>query len=187
LPILVCIGLNRDLLEPTFRKVRPPLDEEIEEQRTFLPVQIGGESYQLETIIVKPTGTVGRLPVAVFMFGQSESVYANSHASPIDALEQARDLAHRGYLAAIVLRRGFGKSDGIPGHAVGRAYKPCDGSASFARTATDLLNAAADDLRGAIATIAERTDADATRVIVIGQSAGGAAALGLAARQVSGL
>jgi len=49
------------------------------------------------------------------------------------------------------------------------------------------LNADADDIEASIAVVAKRGDADATKMIVIGGSAGGAASVALAARNPPGL
>src|SRR5207237_8790586 len=92
------------------------------------------------------------------------------------------DLAMRGWLAVVVMRRGFGGSDGLPGVSRGGAYMSCE-NGDLARG----FDAEADDLDAALKTIAERPDADGSRAIAIGQSLGGGAVLALAARQPAGL
>jgi dienelactone hydrolase len=100
--------------------------------------------------------------------------------------EEARDIAHRGYLTAVVQRRGFGQSDGIPGHPADQVGDSC-GAPDRGRAAAALFESSADDLEAALAVLATRPDADPARAIVIGQSAAGPAALALAARRVPGL
>ena len=96
---------------------------------------------------------------------------ASDYAGP------ARDLARRGWLAVVVMRRGFGQSDG-----------PMAASVSCATTSfADRFAADADDLQGALAAVSKRPDADPDRAIAIGVSAGGAAVVALAARNPTNL
>ena len=143
-------------------------------------MRIGGEDYRLDTLVVRPAGVSGRLPIALIGHGQGlareTSVYSVAHFQ-----QQARDLAHRGYLAVVVIRRGFGQSDGIPGRPGGGAYGGCGTHAPV------LIDATADDLAATLAVIAERPDADANRIVLFGQSAAGPAVLALAARGLPGL
>jgi dienelactone hydrolase len=155
-------------------------DADLQEERTFLTVRIGSDDYRLEALVVRPAGAVGRLPIALFAHGQGTSE-ANARLSTAQFLPQARDLAHRGYLSVVVMWRGFGQSDGIPGLAFGASFSTCE------RMAQSLFDAAADELAATLTALAERSDADPGRVIVIGLSAGGPAALALAARGIPGL
>ena len=91
--------------------------------------------------------------------------------------DSARDLARRGWLSVVVMRRGFGQSDGpMP------AELTCDTATFLNRFAAD-----ADDLQGALDVIVKRPDADPDRAIAIGVSAGGAAVMALAARNPKNL
>jgi dienelactone hydrolase len=81
-----------------------------------------------------------------------------------------------------IIRRGFGRSDGVPGVARGSAYMSC--------VNPDLRRAfetEAEDLEGALKALAERPDADGSRAIAIGVSVGGGTVLAFAARQPKGL
>jgi dienelactone hydrolase len=151
-----------------------PQDRDVTEERSFLDIRIGAQSYRLETLLVKPATAQGRLPVALIAHGQGAAetmpTFVADHLLP-----EARDLAHRGYLVAVVIRRGFGRSDGIPG-VPGAVGASCE---EFARV---LFDAAADELGAALTALGERNDADVSRAIVIGQSAGGPAGLVLASR-----
>jgi dienelactone hydrolase len=159
--------------------VSPP-DADLVEERRFLTVRIGGEDYRLDTLVVRPAGVSGRLPIALIGHGQG-SASETSVLSTAHLQRQARDLAYRGYLAVAVIRRGFGQSDGVPGRPGGGAYGPCGTHGE------SLIDASADDLAATLAVIAERPDADADRVVLFGQSAAGPAVLALAARGLPGL
>ena len=157
-----------------------PPDPDVEEERMMLPVRIGGETYRLDTLVARPAGVRGRLPIALIGHGQGGAEVTSVY-SVVLMQRQARDLAQRGYLAVAVIRRSFGNSDGIPGLPGGAAYSGCEPHLQI------LLDATADDLGAALASIAERPDADPGRVILIGQSAAGPGMLALAARGLPGL
>ena len=80
---------------------------------------------------------------------------------------QARDFAARGWLAVVVIRRGYGSSDGLPGVSRGAAFMEC-GSDQLARG----FDVEADDLEGALNVITARPDADPSRVLLFAQSYG---------------
>jgi len=77
----------------------------------------------------------------------------------------------------VVMRRGFGASDGPVAVPL-----TCASNSLLDRFASD-----ADDLQATLAAVGRRDDADTTRVIAIGVSAGGAAAVALSARNPPGL
>jgi dienelactone hydrolase len=153
------------------------------EEATFLTVRgRDGHSYRLEAIVVRKMDAPPRLPVALITHGKQKlaAEMAALHAEAM--LPQARDLAHRGYLAVALVRRGFGFSDGTPGVAAGARFARC--------SVPDLRQyfaAEADDLDAAWHVIAARPDADPNRMIAIGQSVGGGTVLAFAARQPRGL
>ena len=91
---------------------------------------------------------------------------------------QAMEFAQRGYVTAIVLRRGYGKSEG---HWF-EEYGDCDFPYYDKAAATT-----AEDILGAITELKKRPDVDATRIIVIGKSAGGIGAVALAAKNPPGI
>jgi len=147
------------------------------EESTFLSVQIDGRPYRLEAMVVKPAGATGRLPIALITHGRNSSADENAKKRASDHLPQARDFAHRGWLAVVIVRRGFGLSEG----------REPPGVDCVRQNFRDNFERNADDLAAALAVIARRPDADPRRVIAAGVSAGGAAALALAARRPPGL
>jgi dienelactone hydrolase len=157
-------------------------DSDLIEERRFLTVQTDNGSYRLEALVVRPAKADGRLPIALITHGKNLKSTDNSGIRADMMLPQARDFAARGWLAAVVIRRGYGQSDGVPGVSRGSAYMACD-TGNLARG----FDVEADDLDGALKALATRPDADPSRVIAVGQSLGGGVVLAFAARRPAGL
>src|SRR5262249_21748791 len=167
---------------PAASRATASLDGELIEERTFLTVETDKGPYRLETLIVRPAKADGPLPIALITHGKNLKSEDNRAIRADMLLPQARDFAARGWLAAAVIRRGYGQSDGVPGVSRGTAYMACENG--------DLvhgLDVEADDIDGALKALAARPDADGSRAIAVGQSLGGAAVLAYAARRPAGL
>jgi dienelactone hydrolase len=152
------------------------------EERTFLTVRNAKGSYRLEALLVRPAAASGRLPIALITHGKNLTPLENESVHADWMAPQARDFAARGWLAVVVMRRGYGASDGVPGISLGGAYMHC-GSADLVRG----FEVEADDLAGALQAVSARPDADASRVLAMGQSFGGGTVLAFAARRPAGL
>jgi dienelactone hydrolase len=155
----------------------PAKDGEFIEDNGFYRVTIGGRIYRLEALTVRRAEATGRLPVALIAHGKPANPQGMLDDHAVNFTGVAHDLASRGWLAVVVIRRGFGQSDGpmpVPVNCRTTSFMP--------RFASD-----ADDLEAALEAIAARPDADASRVIAIGVSAGGAAVSALAARNPKNL
>ena len=151
--------------------------DDLIEDTSPLRVTIGGKIVRLEALTVRRAAPAGLLPVALIAHGKPMTQGRMSDQRVRDYLMQARDLARRGWLAVVVMRRGFGNSDGPQPVPVSCA----------AQSLIERFDADADDLQATLAVIAQRTDADPTRMVAIGVSAGGAAVTALSARNPTGL
>lgn len=167
------------LAAAAFVVASPAWSDDVTETPGPLPVTIGGKTVSLDGFVVKKSDAQGRLPIVLFTNGGQTTATAGAGAGTTAATYEpyARDLARRGWLAVAVLRRGFGKSDGP---------KPAPISCQ-ANSFSAWANAAADDLQATIDYIAQRPDADPTRVMVIGSAIAGVAAVALSARNPPGL
>jgi dienelactone hydrolase len=152
-------------------------DSDLVEDTSFLRVTIGNRTVRLESLIVKKRDAQGKLPIALIAHGKpgSEGRMLDERAG--DYVRQARDLARRGWLAVVTMRRGYGGSDGPAAVPLS-----CASTSLSERFAAD-----ADDLAATLAAVAKRPDADGMRTIAIGVSAGGAAVIALSARNPPGL
>jgi dienelactone hydrolase len=162
--------------------VKATLNDQLVEEQTFLTVSSDKGPYRLEALVVRPAKAEGRLPIALITHGKNLTAAENQGLRAEIMRPQARDFAARGWLAVVVIRRGYGQSDGLPGVSRGAAYMSCENG--------DLVRGfdiEADDLDGALRAVRTRPDADDSRVIAVGQSLGGGIALAFAARRPSGL
>jgi dienelactone hydrolase len=153
-------------------------EEPLVVEETFLSVEIDGQPYRLEALIAKEGGVGRPMPVALITHGQAGEAERRESVSARAFLRTAREFARRGWLAVVVVRRGFGRSGGKQPYELRRCrngeYAP-------------MLDDQANDLEAALKAIARRSDADVGQVVALGISVGGAAVLNLAARNPPGL
>ncbi|MCC6535561.1 MAG: dienelactone hydrolase family protein [Burkholderiales bacterium] len=143
-----------------------------------LAVVLGdGAAFELEALRVKPE-VAGRLPLAILTHGSPREAQARRRMSAGHMSFQAEELARRGYVAVVVMRRGYGTSEGAWAESSGRCESP-----DHERAARE----SARDLRAALLALVRMPDVDPERVIVIGQSAGGIGTVALAADPPAGL
>lgn len=146
-------------------------------ERTFFRTTINNRSVRLEGLVVKLADATERLPIALITHGKSSNLGDMLESRAAHYTGVARDMARRGYLAVVVMRRGFGQSDG-----------PMAAPVSCATTTfADRLGADADDLQATLDVVSKRPDADPDRAIAIGVSAGGAAVVAFGARNPKNL
>lgn len=151
-------------------------EERLVVEETFLSVDIKGQPYRLEALVAREAGT-GRLPVAIITHGQAREAEKREAVAARNFLRTAREFARRGWLAVVVVRRGFGRSEGKQPYIL----RGCRNGEYL------LLEDQTDDIEAAMTAIGRRPDADIGRTIVLGISVGGATVLSLAARNPAGL
>lgn len=173
------MGVRLVLLLVAFACSAAPVawSDELTEVPASFPVTTGGNSFRLEGLIIRKTDAQGRLPIALIVNGGAATATGGAGATAATYARYARDLARRGWLAVVTIRRGFGQSEGPKPVPI-----TCQAASLDAWT-----NAAADDLQATIDNVAKRPDADPGKVIVIGSEIGGVAAVALSARNPPGL
>src|SRR3984893_2163062 len=101
----------------------PAWSNDLIEAPGFFRTVIGGQGGRADGRVVKRSDASGRLPIALITHGKPASTgkVLDVHATSLTG--QARDLARRGWLAAVVVRRGYGQSDG-PRRVAGSCREP---------------------------------------------------------------
>ena len=140
-------------------------------------ILLGGDSGVLEALFVRPNEP-GRYPLVALAHGSPRSAADRPNMTPLAMLPQALEFARRGWAVVIVMRRGYGGSDG--GWA--ESYGSCDNANYTAAGA-----AGAADLKTALEFVSHRPDVDPSRMMAVGVSAGGFATVALTADPPPGL
>lgn len=131
----------------------------------------------LETLLVRPE-VPGKYPLAIISHGAPRKPEDRARMSPWSYYPIALEFARRGWAAAVVMRRGYGGS----GEPFAERTGGCD-QPDYVYAA----QASAQDIKAAITALARRNDIDGTRVLAVGQSAGGLATVALTADPPQGL
>lgn len=131
----------------------------------------------LEAMLVRPAGN-RRYPLALISHGAPRDPKERANTSTGRYYRQAIEFARRGFAALVLVRRGYGDSDGLYAESAGR----CTVEAYL-----DSAKESARDLRAGIDAMRTRTDVSTQGMIAVGQSAGGLASIALAADAPLGL
>ena len=140
-----------------------------------VPYASGGRTKHLEAMLVQPART-GRYPLALISHGSPRTPADRSGMAPSAYTAIATDFARRGWASLAVMRRGYGESDGPWAEGFGTCDDP-----DYVKAG----RASAEDLRQAIRYVSQHADdlaeegaaIDASRVLLVGVSAGGFASM----------
>ncbi len=154
-------------------QAEPPLTR----QFFRLPAMFDGQVLALEAMEIRPRGP-GPFPLAIIAHGTPAMPAQRQRYTVEQYGTVASELARHGFVAVAVMRRGFGASEGSFAETTG----PC-GQSRYAEAGLE----SARDLAETLRIMATQPYVDARRAIVVGQSAGGFAALALAAQVPPGL
>ncbi len=148
---------------------------EFHQEEFRIPFSSGPGSY--EALLVRPDEP-GRFPLALVNHGSPRSGADRPNMTPLTMLPEAIEFARRGWAAVVVMRRGYGGSNGGWSENYGACNNPDYVAAA---------SSAAADLKAATANLARRPDIDTSRIISVGVSAGGFATVALTADPPPGL
>lgn len=147
------------------------------EEDVTLPAAFLGSAVALEALVVRPDDG-RRHPLVVISHGAPRKAEDRIGMHARGQLSKAREFARRGWVAVAVMRRGYGNSEGEYAESSGR----CD-SPDYEKSG----RTSADDIRQTIAQMAKKSYVDASKVLAVGQSAGGFATVALTADPPPGL
>lgn len=151
------------------------------EERVHFPVPVtsplGNKQLMLEGTMYRPSGN-GPFPLAVLNHGSPRKASDRRDRTRERYVQQSAWFVAHGFAVVIPMRRGYAASEGDWAEGGG----PCD------RSNWHLAGReSAKDIRAAVEFMQARPFVDRTRVLLVGQSAGGFGALALAAEGVEGL
>lgn len=160
------VGYSATLNTPPALGLSSSLNEEV----VRVPSGSGPGAVELETTVFKPKG-IGPFPLLVMNHGKA---LGNPQGQQRDRfLAVSREFVKRGYAVVIPMRKGFAGSGGE------YVERVCDMAGNG--------QLQADDLHGVIDYVGTQPWADASRIVLAGQSYGGLAAMAFATRNVPGV
>jgi len=168
--LLLAAGIARAQDSALLQQQAPFIQQPL---RILLPSDLG----TLEALLIRPSAP-GRYPLALMSHGSPRTGSERPEMTPLGMLPQALEFARRGWATLIVMRRGYGNSDG--GWAEG--FGSC-GNANYLASG----KTSAADLKLSLEFVSHRPDIDPTRMIAVGVSAGGFATVALTADPPPGL
>jgi pimeloyl-ACP methyl ester carboxylesterase len=151
-----------------------------------VPFNAGAKGlYRLEAMLVRQRAP-GRYPLAIISHGSPRSGEDRSAFTPTTNTAIAIEFARRGWATLVLMRRGYGESEGPWSEGYGSCNDPDYESAG---------RASAEDIRAAIRFATDHGPSlasggvtiDASRVLLVGVSAGGFASVAAAADRLPGL
>ncbi len=149
---------------------QPSLNAAMREEIVMVPKGQGLLSTQLETTIYRPPGA-GPFPVVVINHGKSpgNTRFQPRYRAPV----AAKAFLERGYLVVLPMRQGFAKSTGS--YVGGGCNIESNGRVQ------------AEDVQAVLDYIRQLPDADASRMVVVGQSHGGLTTMALGTLDLPGV
>lgn len=143
-----------------------------------VPFSGKGRTYQLEAMLVRASNQ-SRPPLAIISHGSPRSGEDRSAFSPTSSTAIAIEFARRGWATLVLMRRGYGESEGAWAEGYGSCNAPDYEAAG---------RVSAEDIAAGIRYGRSRSRSiDADRVLLIGVSAGGFASIAAAAERLPGL
>lgn len=154
-----------------------PAQAALDESVIRAPVVRGVEQAFIDVTVFKPAGR-GPFPIVVLSHGSPRDAYERRREGRLRLVTQSEPFVALGFAVLVPTRRGYGRSEGAWAEGYGSCANP-DYYAAGLETARD-LRAAVDAVRG-------EAWADASRIVLAGQSAGGFGSVAAASQDFEGL
>jgi pimeloyl-ACP methyl ester carboxylesterase len=141
------------------------------------PVAIGARQVMIDLTVLRPEGA-GPFPIVVLSHGSPRSAEDRRREGRQRLVAQARPFLAMGFAVVVPTRRGYGESGGEWAEGYGACNDPDYYSAGLET---------ARDMRAAMDAVRREPWADARRVVLAGQSAGGFGSVAASATPFDGL
>ncbi len=145
--------------------------------RETITVPFGPTPVALEAVVTRPAGA-GKYPLLVLSHGTPRNADDRQHVQPNAHSDVAIAFARRGWAVVAVVRRGYGRSAGKYVESAGEC-----GHRDFVKSG----HTSAEDVIETVKAMSRQPYVDATRVMLVGVSAGGFASIAAAAQQPPGV
>jgi dienelactone hydrolase len=146
-------------------------------EESVIRVPVGESRSQIEVTIFKPPGG-GPFPVAIVSHGSTRNAAERRSNGRQRMVAQGRKLLEMGFAVVVPTRRGYGASEGDFAEDFGTCSNPDYRTASLET---------ARDIRAAAEMVRTQSWADAKRLVLVGQSAGGLGSVAAASQPFEGL
>lgn len=134
---------------------------------------IDGQSYQLEALLYRPQDGKARHPLVLITHGRNGPTPEINPNELNDYPQLSMALAEHGYLVMMLVRRGYGNSQGP--------------DSEFLYTAEESGLAGAKDVKAGVDYMLTQADVDGDHIVIIGQSQGGWVALAASTVSMKGV
>lgn len=145
----------------------------VKTDKMIIPVVIDGKSYNLESLLYSPIDGKRIHPLIIMTHGRNGPHPNINHNEVYDYEELNTVLASKGFLVLMVVRRGYGNSDGP--------------DSEYFETAEASGLAGAKDIQAVISVMVEKPGVDKSKIVIIGQSQGGWVSFACSTLSVPGL
>jgi dienelactone hydrolase len=149
----------------------------LEETVLRVPVVKGVEQAFIEVTVFRPRGA-GPFPLAVLSHGSPRSAQERRTVGRMRFVAQSEPFVDMGFAVLVPTRRGYGRSEGAWAEGYGSCANPDYYAAGLE---------SARDIRAAVDFVRHEPWADAKRVVLVGQSAGGFGSVAASAAPFEGL
>ena len=141
------------------------------------PVKVGTEQALIDVTVYRPPGK-GPFPLAVLSHGSPRTPQERRTVGRMRLVAQSKAFVAMGFAVLVPTRRGYGRSEGDWAEAYGPCSNPDYYSAGLE---------SARDIRAAVDFVRREPWADAKRVVLVGQSAGGFGSVAASSTEFEGL